>query len=79
MQCWVFRMAQTKWKLSAGECAALFRKYDILGFIDECCGLLHLSSYACALDDIETMLHNQGLDIGMYAAQGCAAPDCSGR
>ncbi len=24
MQCWVFRMAQVKWKISAKECAAIF-------------------------------------------------------
>lgn len=23
MQCWVFRMAQTKWNMSPGDCAAL--------------------------------------------------------
>ena len=34
MQCWIFRMAQTKWKMSPKECAELFKKYDILGFID---------------------------------------------
>ena len=25
MQCWVFRMAQTKWNMSPGDCAALFK------------------------------------------------------
>ncbi len=24
MQCWVFRMAQTRWKLSPQECAKIF-------------------------------------------------------
>ena len=33
MQCWVFRMAQSKWKMSPSDCAKLFKKYDILGFI----------------------------------------------
>jgi hypothetical protein len=60
MQCWVFRMAQSKWHLSGQECAALFRKYDILGFIADCYDSLHLNSYACVLNDIETLLKNRG-------------------
>ncbi|MBQ1413382.1 MAG: DUF3791 domain-containing protein [Clostridia bacterium] len=60
MQCWVFHMAQSKWHVSGEECAELFRKYDILGFISECYELLHLNSYACVLDDVETILRNSG-------------------
>ena len=41
MQCWVFRMAQSKWKMSSSNCTELFRKYDILGFIAECYDILH--------------------------------------
>ena len=26
MQCWIFRMAQTKWKKSPKECSELFKK-----------------------------------------------------
>ena len=36
MQCWVFRMAQSKWKMSPSDCSELFKKYDILGFIADC-------------------------------------------
>ena len=28
MQCWVFRIAQTRWHISPIECAELFKKYD---------------------------------------------------
>ena len=45
MQCWVFRMAQSKWKMSLSDCAELFKKYDILGFIADCYDILHLNSY----------------------------------
>lgn len=61
MQCWVFRMAQTKWNLSPVECAAIFKQYDILGFISKCYDMLHLSSYECALEDVEEMLRNNGV------------------
>lgn len=64
MQCWVFRMAQKKWKLTAGQCAEIFKKYDILGFIEDCYDSLHLSSYQAALDDVETLLANRGVTMG---------------
>lgn len=60
MQCWVFRMAQTKWNMSPGDCAALFKKYDILGFISECYDILHLNGYSGVLHDVETLLRNRG-------------------
>ena len=52
MQYCVFRMAQSKWKLPPKECADLFKKYDILGFISECYEFLHENSYNCALEDV---------------------------
>ena len=63
MQCWVFRMAQSRWNMSAADCSELFRKYDILGFISECYDILHLNSYACVVDDIETLLKNRGVTV----------------
>ena len=63
MQCWVFRMAQSKWKMPSAECAELFKKYDILGFLAECYDSLHLNGYACALHDVETLLHNRGVMV----------------
>lgn len=63
MQCWVFRMAQSKWKMSPSDCAELFRKYDILGFIADCYDILHLNSYECALHDVESLLKNRGVTV----------------
>lgn len=63
MQCWVFRMAQTRWRMSPKDCAAVFKQHDILGFISRCYDILHLSSYECALDDIEEMLRNRGVAV----------------
>ena len=63
MQCWVFRKAQKKWNLSPSECAYLFKKYDLLGFISECYDLLHVSGYQRALEDVEEILHSKGVSI----------------
>ena len=53
MQCWVFRMAQSKWNMSSSDCAKLFQKYDIL----------HLNGYSCVLHDVETLLKNRGVTV----------------
>lgn len=61
MQCWIFRMAQKKWNIPPGECAKIFRKYDIFGFIEECYDTLHLNSYQTVLDDVELILAESGV------------------
>ena len=63
MQCWVFRLAQTKWKMSSKACAELFKKYDVFGFINDCYDSLHLNSYACALADVEILLKNRWVTL----------------
>ena len=52
-----------KWNLTPAACAEVFRKYDLLGYIAECYDLLHVSSYQCALDDIEDILHRKGVAV----------------
>ena len=63
MQCRVFNTAQTKWNITPSECADIFKKYDLIGFISECYELLHVSSCKCALDNIEQILLANGIDI----------------
>ncbi len=63
MQCWIFRHAQIKWGLAPSDCAALFRKHNIFAFIAECYDILHLSSYTCALNDVEEFLKNRGVVV----------------
>lgn len=63
MQCWVFRKAQKKWNMSPKKCAELFKKYDLLGFISDCYDLLHVSSYQCALDEVEGILRSKGVTV----------------
>ena len=63
MQCWVFRMAQAKWNMSAADCARLFRQYKLLSFLSSCYDILHLSSYECALKDVEQLLANKGVTV----------------
>ena len=61
MKCYLFRMAQEKWQLEPEETAKIFRDNGLLDFISECYGSLHLSSYQLALNDLETILENRGV------------------
>ena len=61
MQCWLFRMAQKRWKQTPKACADIFRDNDILGYISDCYGMLHLSGYERALDDVEELLTKRGV------------------
>ena len=50
-------------ELSAMDQKELFAKYDLLGFIEECYGLLHVSSYRHALDEVEEILRCNGVEV----------------
>lgn len=63
MQCWVFRMAQKKWNITSTQCAEIFQDNDVLNFIRENYGILHMSSYECALDEVEVLLKNRGISV----------------
>lgn len=63
LQCWVFRHAQTEWRLSPAECADIFERYDLFGFLAECYGLLHVSGYRHALDEVEAVLRGNGVRV----------------
>lgn len=63
MQCWLIRLAQSKWNKTAEEIAALFKQYGILDYIAECYDTLHLSSYQHALTDLELLLAQKGVVV----------------
>lgn len=63
MQVWLLRMAERKWHLSSSECADLFEKWNIFGYISRCYDILHLSSYECALQDVENYLESKGVKV----------------
>ena len=61
MQCWVFRMAQTKWGKPPGEVATIFMDNGVFEYVSDLYGLLHLNSYDCALKDVEDYLSAKGV------------------
>lgn len=63
MQTWIFRKAQIKWNVSPHRCVEIFKKNKIFDFISECYELLHVSSYDCALEEVECILRANGEQI----------------
>ena len=63
MQCWLLRLAQKKWGIAGGACARIFLENKVFGFIEDSYPLLHLSSYDCALDDVESYLAARGVAL----------------
>ncbi len=53
-------MAQVKWGAPAAQVATVFRDNGVFEYIDDLYDLLHVSSYACALTDVEGFLRNKG-------------------
>ena len=63
MKCWLFRNAALRWHRSPGEVADLFKNYHLYEFISDSYELLHVSGYDCALDDLESILSANGVDV----------------
>ena len=63
MQCWIFRMAQTRWEKSPEECTKIFQDNNVFDYLSKCYNILHLSSYDRALHDVEDFLRNRGIQI----------------
>ena len=60
MKCWLLRLAQKRWGVSAAEVALVFRQADVYSYITDLYDLLHLSGYDRALDDVEKYLVAKG-------------------
>ena len=63
MQCWLFRLAQTKWNKTPEETTAIFEEFDVFEYIADCYDMLHLSSYHPALNDIEALISQKGVAV----------------
>ena len=63
MKMWVFRLAQTKWNKSSGQCARFFAKNGIFSIISDCYDYLHLMSYKSVVTEIEEILESRGVKI----------------
>lgn len=63
MQVRLIRLAAEELDIPIQEINALFKKYDVLGFIEECFGLFHMEGDYAVLDDILCYLRNKGVNV----------------
>ena len=63
LKCWLFRNATLRWNKSPSETAELFKKYSLYKFVADCYDILHVSSYECALDELERVLNANGVKV----------------
>ncbi len=62
MKCYLFCMAQEKWNTNPELTAKIFNENKLFDYIENCYDSLHLSSYQLALNDLETILKNRGVN-----------------
>lgn len=63
MQCWLIRLAQSKWNKTKEEIADLFMQHGILDYIAECYDTLHLCAYQHILAELESMFARKGIAL----------------
>lgn len=63
MQARLLRLAAEEWNVSIQKVNALFDKYSILKFIEDCYGVFHMEGDYAVFDEIKTVLRNKGVDV----------------
>lgn len=63
MQTRLIRLASEEWHLSIGQIIDLFKKADILGYIEKGYGIFHCEGDESVLEDIEELLERKGIKI----------------
>lgn len=63
MQVRLIRLASLKWNISIQKAAALFDKYDIFKFIEDCYGVFRMEGDEAVFDEIRILLKNKGVDV----------------
>lgn len=63
MQVRLLRLASEEWHMPIQKVNALFDKYSILKFIEDCYGVFHMEGDYAVFDEIKTVLKNKGVDV----------------
>ncbi|MCM1180806.1 MAG: DUF3791 domain-containing protein [Clostridium sp.] len=65
MQTRLLRLAAEEWGISIQQANALFDKYNILKFIEDCYSVFHMEGDYAVLDEIKIVLKNKGVDLNV--------------
>lgn len=63
MQTRLIRLASEEWHLSIEKIVELFKRVDVLGYIEKSYGIFHCEGDEVVLDDITEFLEEKGMKI----------------
>ena len=63
MQTRLIRLASEEWNLSMEQIIELFKKADVLGYIEDGYGIFHCEGDEAVLEDITELLDRKGIKI----------------
>nr|WP_296959645.1 DUF3791 domain-containing protein [uncultured Mediterraneibacter sp.] len=63
MQTRLIRLASEEWHLSIDQIINLFKKVDVLGYIEKGYGIFHCEGDEAVLEDITEFLERKGIKI----------------
>lgn len=63
MQTRLIRLASEEWNMSVEKIVELFKKADVLGYIEKCYGIFHCEGDEVVLEDIAEFLEGKGMKI----------------
>ena len=63
MQTRLIRLASEKWHLSIEQIIDLFKRADVLGYIEKGYGIFHCEGYEAVIEDITELLGRKGIKI----------------
>lgn len=65
MQTRLIRLASEEWHLSIDQIINLFKKVDVLGYIEKGYGIFHCEGDEAVLEDITEFLERKGIKINV--------------
>ena len=63
MQTRLIRLASEEWHLSVEQIISLFKKADVLGYIEKGYGIFHCEGDEAVLEDIAEFLERKGIKL----------------
>ena len=63
MQTRLIRLASEEWHLSMNQIVNLFKKVDVLGYIEKGYGIFHCEGDEAVLEDITEFLNGKGIKV----------------
>lgn len=63
MQARLLRLASEEWHISIQKANALFDKYQLLRFIEECYDVFHMEGDYAVFEELKAVLKSKGVDV----------------